>query len=140
MRSKNAMPYGRLLFTRGGSSYTCSASYVSDYSVAMTAGHCCYGYGQWAGNFAITLDYPTKTTVYYASKAWVSAAWQNKSVGAWAYDFCFFQMRTAGPGYLGWQTNPSASMLLCTQAFGYPANYGSTQQLYVATGGYVTKK
>lgn len=132
-----AKAIGRLLFTQDNDEYICSASFVGSFKVALTAGHCCYDSGMWAGNWVLTLDYPTKSTQYKVKNAWVTTGWKE---GDYMYDFCWLEMEDEGPAYLGYQENPDTSSLNGVAAYGYPENYGSNEQMYRATGNFETKR
>jgi len=134
---------GRILFQdASGDSYICSGAFVADYNMVLTAGHCCYtpaGGAEpsgWHKNWEVTLGYDHGGGRHYAaSKATCNTAWSNDH--DWTHDYCMLTMKDEGPGYLGWMAGfDPASYMKAIDAYGYPANFGGNEELYVAHGSY----
>jgi len=131
---------GRVNFQhQDGDGYICSGAFIAA-DVVLTAGHCCWEDGNWSKNFEIVLGYDHGGgTSYEADDLRISKGWQHDTDEAFKYDYCFLKMKSEGPAWLGWQTDVDFSQPQwdSIDAYGYPENYGDTEELYVAHSTYM---
>ncbi|MCK7611648.1 trypsin-like serine peptidase [Roseibium sediminicola] len=128
---------GRLLFRKSdGKTYRCSAQYVSDLKVILTAAHCLYDRSAGAFNtdFVFQRAYnegATAQTVGWRCAS-VYAQYHSPSVN-YAYDYGFLLAdKNDERAPLELQTGAPANTALA--AIGYPQNFGAGQALYKVDG------
>ena len=95
---------GKLLFTRGGDPYMCSASTVNSASKALiiTAAHCIYDYDQWSSNFVYIPQYESGSAplgVWNWSSAVVLSPWVDDR--DFMFDFGAIRLNTNNSQNIG---------------------------------------
>jgi len=128
---------GALFFTRDGSDYQCSAEFVGNDRVIMTAAHCLMDSdsGQWSTNVVFYRSYVGHWWGKGGQKVGVSClcvkqGWRDTGDETWDYGFCYTR-DASGAGWLGFKTGAPYSSWT---AIGYPENYGGTDDMYAVTG------
>lgn len=127
---------GKFFFTKpGAGDYVCSAEFVGNNRVIMTAAHCVIdgSSGNWYTNFAFRRAYNNGGGQSVGWKcATVYTAYFTGGSANHAFDYAFLNTSNiSGAGWLGFATGvPYASWT----SIGYPVNYGSTQRMYQVVG------
>jgi len=126
---------GKLLFTDfHGSDYWCSAQYVGNLRVILTAAHCVYTVGdgacaQWNKNFQFQQQ---KNGAYFTTRAvktpWVKNSFCKNVTYNYAQDYAFCSMydSSISDDYLG-LGYPDAWTFFTS--YGYPGNFGNQNYL-----------
>lgn len=136
----NHVPFksaGKLIFTTDtGKVASCTAQFLQDLSVILTAAHCVRNpsNGKWYGWFTFQRAYDNGSSAQ--TVGWKCLAvyheFTNPSVNA-AYDYAFILTDTASTGgTLAMATATRAERPLT--AIGYPTNYGNGEVMYQVTG------
>lgn len=142
---------GKLFFTDdAGASKYCSAQFIKNTNVLLTAGHCVRNAKnkKWYTNFKFYPQYKNgsagKIIGWHCATTWsgyttVVSGWSQN----WAKDYAFIYTSSASKdGYLGYKINNATSLLT---AIGYPGNFQGGKYLMrvagenVATGNQVVE-
>jgi hypothetical protein len=127
---------GRLYFTLNGGNYTCTAQFVGDSTVVMTAAHCVQDKdsGSWATNVLFHRAYKNNASEQQTAAVCLGtkAGWVTGGAGRYKWDYSFIKTKDSSKsGWLGLKVGlPYASW----EAVGYPSNYGGGQVMQKVGG------
>jgi V8-like Glu-specific endopeptidase len=137
------LPYkhgGLLVFKRDGEEgHTCTAEYVGDYNVILTAAHCLYNpkTGDWATNIAFFQGYGYQNGQYFQRAGAICLAvpsgWgKGTNLESHKWDYGFIKLNASSvSGYFGLLPNiPTINW----EAIGYPIDFGGGQQMQKVAG------
>ncbi|MCK1623187.1 trypsin-like peptidase domain-containing protein [Bradyrhizobium sp. 160] len=134
----NQIPFqhaGKLFFTLGGSSYSCTAEYTGDPTVVLTAAHCVrdMNNGAWATNVLFVQRYAAgggRRTTARCMATWPE--WVTGGGNRWPHDYAFVLMnQPSDTGHLGMKTNWRYSSL---HSIGYPGAMENGQYMQLVRG------
>ena len=136
----NVSPYkygGKLYFTASdGVNYTCSAQFVGEYNILLTAAHCVRDHisGTFFSNFRFYRAYDNGSygRMFTTNVSGTKAGWVNETSARRRYDYAFLRTTVnSDVGYMGYKTLQNENNWT---AFGYPQNYGNNQIMYKVDG------
>lgn len=114
---------GKVFMTIGGIQYVCSGSSIQSNTV-LTAGHCVFGYPNWASYFAFYPDYPNLAGSA-ATHLYAQTAFTNSSSPNFAYDAGMATFGTTAHfnsiGWSGTAWNQAVTSSTPFNALGFPA-------------------
>lgn len=133
------IPYkhsGKLFFTKGSSNYSCTAQFVGDTTVLLTAAHCVRdeNSGAWATNVIFLRGFNSGSAQQRVGTLCLSTkqGWVTGGSGRYKWDYAFIKTQGASAsGYFALTTGLPTSTW---EAIGYPSNFASGQKLQKVVG------
>jgi hypothetical protein len=127
---------GKLFFTdpKSGDNYTCSAQFVGNVNVLMTAAHCVRDRdGEWHKNILFKRAFPeTSGQEVGAICLSTKRGWVIGGINRWKWDYAFIRTSSSSDsGFMHIMTEIPISQL---QAIGYPLNYGNSMRMQKVYG------
>lgn len=135
----SANPYrhaGKLHFTMGGKDHSCSAQFVGDLNVLLTAAHCVRDAktGEWATNVVFHRGFYNGSSAQVVDAVCLSTkhGWVTAGARRYKWDYAFIKTsRPSRSGYFGLQLfAPDVDW----HALGYPSNFGSGRMMMRVEG------
>lgn len=131
-RDVNTAPYdaaARLTFFRGNESRYCSAQFVGQSNVVLTAAHCVYD-GSWNNTFRVRTKYNRGISEKVLD--WdCSAIFSGWMQGKYQWDYAFIRVRGAGPNAMSFS---NSGVPTSAESIGYPSNFDSGRVLHGVVG------